>query len=139
MADDGTALEAAIRAKLAASTAVTGLLNGGSAAIHYAEAPDNAVPPFVVFWKASGVSAYTMGSRAWEDRVYVVKAITEGDSAAAAKRIDKAVDATLSDAALTVSGRDHLYLRRESDVEYRENADGVRFDHVGAQYRVWIA
>jgi hypothetical protein len=39
-------------------------------------------------------------------------------------------------ASLSISGSTLLYLRRQSDVEYPEVDNGVRYSHAGALYRL---
>ena len=42
----------------------------------------------------------------------------------------------LNDATLSISGSVLLYLRRQSDVEYPEEIDGVQYKHAGSLFRL---
>lgn len=132
-------LDQAIHGALVGDATLTGQLAAGTASVFYGSADRQSDPPLVTFAEASGVPAYTLGARAWEDFVYVVKAITEGESFALAKTLRDRIDEILSDATLTVSGHENLYLRRESSIEMVEDAGGRRFNHAAGQFRIWAA
>lgn len=125
-----------IVAKLRGDAALTAALSGGTASIYEARATQGADPPYVVYNKQAGAPRYTMGGSAWESQVYLVKVVTKENSTAQAGSIAERINGVLTDGALTMTGRTQLYLRRESDVEYPEVTDGIRFNHSGALYRV---
>jgi DNA-binding LytR/AlgR family response regulator len=73
---------------------------------------------------------------ALEDDIWLVKGIDRSTTADTAEAIAARVKTLLNDATLTISGATHLYLRRLSDVEYLETAEGVRYVHSGALFRL---
>lgn len=138
-----TPIRRALYGRLAGDNTLTGLLgtpaNGYSQAIYYQQAPGNAHYPLVIFNKQSGVPTEAMGTpSAMENDVWLVKAIDESPSADNAEAIQARLQALLNDATLSISGGTLLYLRRSSDVEYSEVADGVPYHHAGSLFRlVW--
>jgi hypothetical protein len=131
-----------IYGKLSGDTTLNNLLgapaSGYSKAIYHNEAPTNAAFPFVTFSKSSGVPTYAMTTTsAFENDVWLVKAIDRSTSADVAESIAARLTALLNDASLSISGATLVYLRRESDVEYPEvGDDSVMYKHVGALYRL---
>jgi hypothetical protein len=103
-------------------------------------APEGQAFPLVVFNKASGVDEYAMGGVVARDLIYVVKAICEGDDQTPAADVSARVYELLNDQALDVQGGvwHHDRTRRETDVEFTENDDGRRLQHVGGSYRVTV-
>jgi hypothetical protein len=93
--------------------------------------------PFVVMSKTSGVPTDTMGDpEALKDDIWLVKAVDHNTTADPAEAADARVQALLNDASLSISGVNHLFLRRQSDVEYEEDTAGERYQHVGGLYRL---
>jgi hypothetical protein len=136
-----TAVRRALYGKLAGDTTLTNLLGtpatGFSKSIYHAEAPAGAGFPFVILNRQSGVPTETFADpSALEDDIWLVRATDRNTTADGAEAIAARVKALLNDATLTISGATHLYLRRQSDVEYLETAEGVRYAHCGALYRL---
>lgn len=139
----GLAPRRALYGKLAGDTTLNNLLgtpaDGYSKSIYYQRAPSGADFPYVVFSKAAGTPRYTLGSRAYDNDVWLVKAVDRSDDTAdTADPVDNIaarLDALLTDGTLSISGRTQLFLRRESDVEYPEVVDGTLYRHAGAYYR----
>jgi hypothetical protein len=110
---------------------------GYSKAIYHQQAPSNAPHPFIIFQKQAGNPTETFGDpSALDTDVWLVKSIDKNTSADPAEAIQARIIALLNDAALSISGHDLKYLRRESDVEYAEVTDGVRYEHAGALFRL---
>lgn len=132
------AFESGLYAALAASTALTSLLSGGTASpsIYNTQAPQGAAPPYVVFNQQSGNTVYTLTGVAYDDVEYQVQAITTGPSMASASAIQAAFDAVLNDGTVAASGYGVMYLRRRARVSYAETVDGQRYNHRGHVYRV---
>lgn len=128
------AIDRAIYDTLAGNSALVSALGG--TAIYQWLAPQNADPPYVVYNKQSGTPAHTFRGVAYEDALYTVRAVTAGPSAAQAGTIATLIDQALADKVLTIAGHTNIFLRRVSDVDYPEDASGVRFSHRGAMYRV---
>lgn len=122
---------------ITASTAVTAQLSG-TAAVYFGQAPQDADFPLVIFHKDAGNPHYTFaqGSSAYDEEVWTVKAVDRGSTADTADAIAYSLDALLIDGSLSISGRQLMYLRRESDVSYLETTDGVTYFHSGARYRL---
>lgn len=140
MSYTANAIDAAIYSKLTASAALTSLTSGGTAnpGVYQWLAPENADPPYVIYnVQSPSVPRRTMGTAvAFEDTVYLVKAVTQEPSAKLAGSILARIDEALNDQPLTIGGYTHLYLRRESGVEFPEVSDGLRYMHRGGLYRL---
>lgn len=135
------AVDQALYTALSGATALTALLAGGTAdpSVFQFLAPEGQDPPYVVYFKQAGTPRHTFRGVAFENQLYTIKAVTLGPSAAAAGTIAAAIDAALVDQALTVSGYAHMYLRRDSDIDYPEtDPGGQRYHHRGALYRVMV-
>jgi hypothetical protein len=138
-----TAVRRGLYGKLAGDTTLNNLLGtpaaGYTKAIYHNTAPSGATFPYVVFSKQSGVPTETMGNPdAFENDIWLVKAVDKDTSADDAEAIQARVKALLNDATLSISGVTLTYLRRQSDVEYEELTDGVRYQHVGALFRLVV-
>lgn len=136
-----TAARRALYGKLAGDTTLNNLLAtppaGYSKNIYHQEAPANAQYPLVIFNRQSGVPTESFGDpSALENDIWLVKAIDRSTSADVAESIASRISVLLNDAALSISGSTLLYLRRQSDVEYLETADGVRYPHAGSLFRL---
>lgn len=134
----------ALYGKLAGDTTLNGLLASPpgtySKSIFYEQAPEGAAYPFVIFAKQAGTPTETLGDpSALESDVWLVKAVDRSASADTAETIQARLISLLNDASLSISGATHLYLRRESDVDYPETADGVLYRHAGALFRLIYA
>lgn len=136
-----TPVRRAIYGALAGDTTLNNLLGspatGYSKSIYYQEAPAGAHFPFVIFNKQSGVPTEAFGDPdALENDVWLVKGIDKSTSADTAESIQARLKTLLNDASLSISGATLLYLRRQSDVEYPETADGVMYKHAGSLFRL---
>jgi hypothetical protein len=136
-----TAVRRAIYGKLSGDTTLNNLLGtpatGFSKSIYHAQAPAAAAFPFVILNKQSGVPTEAFNNpSAFEDDIWLVRATDRNTTADTAEAVAARVQTLLNDATLTISGATHLYLRRQSDVEYLETVEGVRYAHCGALYRL---
>lgn len=139
-----TPVRRALYGKLAGDTTLNNLLgtpvSGYSKAIYHQQAPAGAAYPLIVFQKQAGNPTEAFGlPSAFENDVWLVKAIDKNSSADTAEAVQARIAVLLNDAALTISGSSLLYLRRQSDVEYPEVDEGVRYAHAGALYRLVTA
>lgn len=127
----------AIAERLLASSAVTSLL-GVPDGIFHRKAPQATRPPVVIFQKQSGRPSirFMGGGVAIDAEFWIVKAIAFGRLADRAEDIAVAIDASLTDAPLALTGRTLLECVRESDVDYPEQIGKEIFQHTGAIYRV---
>lgn len=133
------AIKVSLVARLAGDSTLTGMLAAGTAGIYDAPAPESATDPYIVYQKITDTTAYTMGGRAWDDQVFLVKGVTRGASKRAGGSISERIDALLGDAALTITGGTVLQCRRVTGVEYPEADRGDTYHHIGAQYRIWTS
>jgi hypothetical protein len=130
------ALKTALTSRLAGDASLTSLQGG--TAVYDTQAPQGADAPFVIFQKVSAVPSYTMGQRAFDNTVVMVKSVTRGGSKALGGSVAERIDALLDDLPLTISGATNLYLRRQQDIDYQETDKGVPIHHIGATYSVWV-
>ncbi len=134
------AIRRAIYGKLAGDTTLTNQLHaapaGYSKSIYYQQAPEGALFPYVIFSKQSSVPRYSFTSNMFDSDIWLVKAVDRSDSADVADNIASRLDALLTDASLSISGKTQLYLRRESDVDYPETTDGKTYRHSGSSFRL---
>lgn len=137
-----TAVRRAIYGTMAGDSTLVALLSqspgsGFTKSIYHSIAPSGAGFPYIVFQKQAGTPTDTFGrAGAFENDVWMVKAVDRATSADGAEAIQARVAVLLNDAALSISGATHLYLRRESDIEYPEVIDGVRYVHAGSLFRL---
>lgn len=137
----------AIWAHLRGASALTNLLNGGTASgtasIYVDHAPDSAGFPYVLISQQSGQWAQTMGAAA-ADRarsqaaLWQVRAVSGSAYPKEAEAIDSQIDARLHDASLTIGGYTLLRVGRESDVRFPETEGDQIIQNVGALYRVEV-
>lgn len=134
------AVRRAIYGKLSGDTTLTNLLGtaapGYTKSIYYQQAPEKAGFPYVVFSKQSSTPRYALGARLYDNDLWLIKAVDRRDTADTADAIASRLDALLTDSTLSISGKTQLYLRRESDVDYPENSDGVVYHHAGSLFRL---
>ena len=132
---DSSDIDNALIAKLGADATLPALVPNG---VYWGEAPPSSTR-FVVVSLADEEDVPMFGGRAFEDGLYLVKAVmlstAGGDIKAAAARID----ALLDQQPLTVSGYSVTSVRRESR-ERQTEVDAVdaslRWFHRGGLYRV---
>lgn len=139
-----TPVRRAIYGKLAGDTTLNALLGtpaaGYSKNIYHQQAPAAARYPLIILSKQSGMPTETMTDPdALDTDTWLVKGIDQASSADTVEAVQARVQALLNDAALSISGATLLYLRRQSDIEYAETADGVTYRHAGALYRLITA
>lgn len=136
-----TATRRALYGKLAGDTTLNNLLGtpapNYSKSIYHQEAPAGASYPLVIINKQSGTptEAFTDPS-ALETDIWLVKGVDRNTTADIAESIQARVMVLLNDSAVSISGATTLYLRRQSDQEYLEVTDGVRYQHAGSLYRL---
>ena len=126
---------------MAGDTTLNSLLaapaTGYAKAIYHDQAPQNAQYPLVVFARSSGVPTDTFHTPgAYETDVWLVKGIDRSSSSDVVESIAARIQTLLNDAALSISGRTLMMLRRQSDVEYPEVTNGESFKHSGSLFRV---
>lgn len=134
-------LETSLYGKLTGASSLTTLLAAGTASVYHRHADENANPPYVVFSKQARTPTRVVGGGAvaWDDALYLVKAVVESPSALLAGSIAARIDETLDRASLTVTGYTSLSCHRDSDVDYEEAGPGGQIiQHRGALYRIQL-
>jgi len=136
-----TPVRRAIYGRLASDTTLNNLLgtpaSGYTKSIYHQQAPSIANYPLVIINKQTGNPTEAFGDpSALETDVWLIKAIDRNSSADTAEAIAARVTVLLNDAALSISGSTTLYLRRQSDLEYPETADGIAYKHAGSLFRL---
>lgn len=111
---------------------VLGVAPGG---VHNSMAPQGTQPPYVIFQAMSKDDVHCFALRGAE-MVYMVKAVTKHPWPKGAMDIDTVLDTALEDAALSITGYNHLLCRRQSDIYLTEESGGEIWQHVGGLYRV---
>lgn len=104
--------------------------------VFHQKAPKDTQLPFIVFFKQSGTPTYAFGATAFDTQSWVVKAVDRDESSDRAEDIAAAVDALLTNGSLTLQSGSLMDLRRQSDIDYLEDDEGVQYRHHGASYRV---
>lgn len=119
---------------------VAGSLNAlGITGVYRMYAPQTATLPYVVFNEQAGVNDWTFNALGWRSCVYQVKAVGQGHSGSVIATASDRLDTILNDVTLSLTGWTCKRLRRESDIEYAEESEGVLYHHVGGLYRIDIA
>jgi len=126
---------------LLASASLLALLGGPFV---FAElAPESQPPPFVTYQMLSApdVNAIGADARLFVRVLYLVKAITAGNSVVPGEQMAAAVDAALLGQTGPVPTANILVgpLFREEMVRYTEVLEGVRWNHVGGRWRSMVS
>lgn len=132
------AIRVALYTKLNTAS-VTNQLAAGSASLFHEVAPGGAQYPMVIFGRQSSVAVKNFGGNAFDNQMWRVKAVVQGQSSSVAEDIAKAVSDLLDFGTLTITGGTLLHLSRESDFDYVETSNDSQFRHHGAVYRVVVA
>jgi hypothetical protein len=138
MADSGN-IETALIAKLAGDATLSVLMTNG---VHIDVAPKGSTK-FVIVSLTTSTDEPALGSaRAYEDALYLVKAVAFSTSPASVKAAAARIDALLEQQPLTVTGFDHMVTRRVERVRYTEVDDvdaDARWQHSGGRYQVMVS
>ena len=135
---DSSDIDAAIVTKLQSDATLAALLQSGTS-VFVDEAPSGATQ-FVIVSLVDEVDEPQFGGRAFEDALYLVKAVEL--STVAVKNIKAAaarIDALLEQGSLTVTGYSLALLRREARIRITEVDDvdsSIRWAHRGGHYRI---
>lgn len=132
------ALNTAIYSKLSGGTALTVLLNGGTASpsLYFEQAPDGASLPYCVWIFPSELDTNQIPRRM---KNIVLRVYAVASAPAQAGTIDAAVDTLLHNATLTMASpwASSLWLRRENGYQLITTSEaGLRYYTSGADYRV---
>jgi hypothetical protein len=132
---DTARIRAWIHATLTADPALAGLI--GERCYH-GNAPAAAQHPFVVFQMLSpGNDLLALGARRiWADPLYLIKAVTKGDSSVQIEPIADRIDALLHAKSGQVTNGIIWECVRERPHEQPELTNGVRYMNLGGEYRI---
>jgi hypothetical protein len=125
-------------AKLGSDATLLGMMPNG---VYWEEAPPGSTR-FVIVSLIDEADEGQFGGRAYEDALYLVKAVALSTANANIKGAAARIDALLEDGTLTVAGYTHMAMHREGRIRLTEVDDvdpSIRWYHRGGQYRVRVA
>lgn len=131
-----SAIDAAVIAKLASDATLTTLAPGG---VFRDTAPQGVSTPFVIVTQMAHEDDYSIGSQAFEQVTYLVKAVGLGTSASGTQAAADRIQTLLQGATLTITGYRSMLVQREERVAYVEvdDASDRRWQHRGGLYLVF--
>jgi len=132
---DSSAIDNALIAKLGADATLLSYMTNG---VYWDEAPQGSTK-FVIVSMVDQIDEPQFQGRAYEDALYLVKAVALSTVGANIQAAAARIDALLEDQTLTVSGYTHIVMHRESRVRLTEVDDvdaSIRWFHRGGHYRV---
>lgn len=104
-------------------------------------AGEEVTTPYIVFSFLVGPDNLAIGrARIFTRPVYLVRAVTEGTSLVQAAAIADLIDLALHNAppAVPIAGLQVMGSDRVQPIRFIEVTDGVRYNHVGGQYRLFV-
>jgi len=134
---DSAAVDAALVAKLSSDATLTALMTDG---VYFDIAPHGKTKFVIVSLLAEEDEPMFTG-RAYEEGLYLVKAVSSESSAVNARSAAARIDALLENGTLTVTGYSLMRLTRVNRVRYMEvdEADTtIRWQHQGGHYSVAV-
>lgn len=135
---DSSAIDAALLATLVNDATLAALMPDG---VWIDEAKQGATR-FVIVSLITETDEGDFDGRAYEDALYLVKAVEKSSSGSNAKTAAARIDVLLEDQALTATGYNWMATFREERVRYAE-VDAVdasiRWQHRGGRYRVQMS
>ena len=131
------ALNAAITSALKNDAGLTAL---GSTGVYKDAAPQSTpaqpvVPPYVIYGKQGGTWNPAMRGETWRDPRYYIKAVDKATGSVRAGLMDEQIAVVLHAERLNTSAGTFLCLRQGDMPDYREEVDGITYQHVGGLYR----
>lgn len=117
---------------------ITSLLTDGSAGIRHAVARPETRFPFLLINRQSDTPILRFGGPAFQNEVWLVKAVDRGTKSSVAEDIASAVADRLDFQQLTVSGASFMFMARLSGVDYVETEGDQHYRHHGALYRISV-
>lgn len=141
---DSSDIDAALVVKLSSDAALLAICTNG---VYVDEAPAStpAMTKFVIVSLVDEVDEGKFGGRAYEDALFMVKAVMLGTPNGPAPNIKGAaarIDALLEDQPLIVNGYTWMTMHRESRIRTTEVDDvdpSIRWYHRGGNYRVQMS
>lgn len=132
---DSSGIDDAIVSKLVNDATLTALMPDG---VYFNEA-SQAATKFVIVSVVDEADVDTFGGRAYEDALYLVKAVEKSSSGVTVKSAAARIDVLLAEQSLTASGYTWMSTAREGRIRYAEVDEvdaSIRWQHCGANYRV---
>ncbi len=132
---DSSLIDNALVAKLGADTTLLAICTNG---VYWDEAPPGSTK-FVIVSLVDEIDEPVFGGRAYEDALYLVKAVSLSTAGANMQAAAARIETLLNDQTLTVSGYTHMVMHRESRVRLTEVDEvdaSIRWFHRGGHYRV---
>lgn len=138
MPSDSSEVDAALVSKLLGDSALMAAMPDGV----FVDEANPGAQRFVIVSLVDEHDESMFGSRAFEDGLYLVKAVAKSTSGGDVKTAAARIDALLEMGTLTVTGYSLMALRRESRVRQTEVDQidaSIRWQHRGGRYRVTVS
>lgn len=135
MSVDSSTLDAALSALLLADTVLMGICTDG---VYFDIASQNA-QRFIIISLVDEVDEPEFGRRAFEEPLYLVKAVVLATTGADVRTAAARIDALLEQGSLIAAGYTVTAMHRETRVRYTEVDEvdrSIRWQHRGGHYRV---
>jgi hypothetical protein len=135
MPSDSSDIDNALIAKLGADSALLALMPNG---VYYDEAPQGSTR-FVIVSLIDEHDEAMFEARAFEDALYLVKAVSLSTAGGNVKDAAARIDALLENGTLVVPGYKLMTMHREARIRATEVDDvdqSIRWQHRGGRYRV---
>lgn len=128
-----------IRQTLLADPVVTSLVQ---TRIHRNRAPKGSGLPYIVFTLVISRDKNAIGAknRLFTRPLYTIKAVTEGEDDTTGDAIATAIDDALTGKSdfIGADGLIKLGVFREEPFDFAEEQEGVQYNHIGGQYRIFV-
>jgi hypothetical protein len=134
---DSAALDTAILAKLQGDATLAAILTDGI----YFDVAASGKTRFGIVSLSTDREDYAFDGSI-EESVYIVKAVVLDTSPTSAKTAAARIHTLLQNTPLTVTGFDHLALRRTERIRYTEvdaENNDIRWQHSGGRYEAWVS
>ncbi len=134
-------IDNALSAKLIGDATLMTLVPGG---VYFDEGPANQTR-YVVVSLVTPSDTRMFGGRAFEENIYLVKAVMRSDSGGNIAAAEARIDALLEDGTLTVPGYTLACMQRFPDIPRirtteRDDKDAsLIWQHAGGYYEVWMS
>jgi hypothetical protein len=136
---DSFDVDTALIAKLSGDATLAGLMPDG---VYFDQAAPSKTRFVIVSLLDSSDEPMFDSRRAFEEALYLVKAVEQGSSATNTKAAAARIDALLDGQPLTVSGYTLMTMRRETRiraVEVDPADETIRWQHRGGHYQVMVS
>lgn len=135
---DPSDVDAALVSLLAADATLTGYMPDGV----FVDIAPNSKTKFVIVSLVAHNDNYMFGGEAYEQSVYLVKAVDNATSGVTVKSAAARIQALLQDAILSVTGYAASPISRDERIRYTEVDDinqDIRWQHRGGHYSVLMS